>query len=280
MSNKVDQSNVNLVDAPVRIEKALSRFTDNNQWAVSVNIDLEHLQFEAHLNGDSPFPAASLLKVPLALSIEKSSTQGILDLSQKHNLDIVKQSSGKKSILRALVHTENVTTEELVRIMLITSDEAASRFLRNMVSTNDVNSMLREYGFVSTLLEDVGGRTSVSGVTTSKEALGLLNLATDETFFPICASALSSSIINSRIPLGIADSAIEIAHKTGTLTGVAHDVAEISTPRGRILLAILSRNQDDTIVAGYEMGLFTNELLQICEVQATSTLSILSDNEV
>ena len=87
------------------------------------------------------------------------------------------------------------------------------------------------------------------------------------------AGALKASTLNSRIPLGVRRSDIDVAHKTGTLRSVAHDVALLDVPGGQVWLAFLSDAQHDTLVTGYEMGLCTQQVLGAFDLQVTSSRS-------
>jgi hypothetical protein len=104
--------------------------------------------------------------------------------------------------------------------------------------------------------------------------VALIRSAADPDRFPACARALQHSIINSRIPLGVTAEDIDIAHKTGTLTGVAHDVAHLACRGGDVWLAFLSESQHDTLVTGYEMGLCTRELLECVGLQVMRSRSV------
>ena len=86
--------------------------------------------------------------------------------------------------------------------------------------------------------------------------------STDAARNPLTAAALHNTIRSSRIPLGADGLDVRLAHKTGSLAGVAHDVANIDCVHGTLSLAFLTEDQHDTLVSGYEMGICTRGLLQ------------------
>ncbi|WP_367116324.1 serine hydrolase [uncultured Lamprocystis sp.] len=101
----------------------------------------------------------------------------------------------------------------------------------------------------------------------------MLRAAADSARYPCTANALRRSIRNSRIPLGANDLDVQILHKTGSLTGVAHDVALLECVEGRVWAAFLTEQQHDTLITGYAMGICTRHVLQAwgLAVQRTSS---------
>lgn len=260
--------------------KALHNFVTNEHCAVALEIDLPEISFSTHLNGTKQFQAASILKLPIAMAIEEQSQRGELDLRETHQLSEVLNQSRARSVLRGLVSSQTITTEELLRVMLIASDELATFQLRTILNTQDVNTLITESGCLETYLSEVIGSVSVTGTTCANDALRLLSLATSENHFPACASALNTTILNSRIPLGAQEFDVSLLHKTGSLPGIAHDVAELTTEEGFLRIAFLTEHQTDTVLTGYRMGLCTREILSACGVTVKSSRSVMTDTHV
>ena len=123
---------------------------------------------------------------------------------------------------------------------------------------------LRRQGRTCCVLEAaawVGGRARTIQVAGAPFDLGATWLH-DAARNPLTAAALHNTIRSSRIPLGADGLDVRLAHKTGSLAGVAHDVAVLDSPGGRLSLAFLTEDQHDTLVSGYEMGICTRGLLQ------------------
>lgn len=115
---------------------------------------------------------------------------------------------------------------------------------------------------------------SLAGFTTARDALRLLEASADAPAWPLTANALRNNVRDSRIPLGATDLDIAIAHKTGSLPGIAHDVAVVECAGGRLAIAFLTEAQHDTLVAGYEMGVCTRAVLEAWGLGARATRSI------
>jgi hypothetical protein len=102
----------------------------------------------------------------------------------------------------------------------------------------------------------------LTGTTTADDAVRLVRRLRDPGRYPMCLQALRNTLHASRIPLGADEADVVVAHKTGSLAGVAHDVAVLDCAGGTVLIAFLTDQQHDTLVAGYEMGICTRGVLQ------------------
>lgn len=262
----------------VGIQNYLSEYANSSDLAVAISIELDDFQFTTSINGSEIFPAASLLKIALSMSLEDKAKASTLNLFDRHTLEEIYSLSHSNSVLRGLVHSKHLTTEELLRIMLISSDELATYKLLQLTNISSINEFLINNKFLKTQLHQSSNGVSISGQTTALESLSLLKLARDKTSFSLTSASLENTILNSRIPLGVRDPSIKISHKTGSLPGVANDVAMLETQKGLIQISFLSKNQVDTVITGYKMGLCTAEILALLGAAVSRSLSVVSDN--
>lgn len=219
----------------------------------------------AGVNDTVLHPAASLLKLPLATALEpllpSLKAQRVADLQ-----------ADDASVLQSLESDHLLAPAEMLRLMVSLSDNPIARWALEVVGVEAVREQVRRAGATDTTAEVDGGGLLV-GHTTARDAVALLAQALDDAATPLTTYALRHSLRNSRIPLGARRADVEIAHKTGTLTGVAHDVALISGHRGELLVAFLSSDQHDTLVTGYEMGLCTRAILEASGLSTQRTSS-------
>ena len=138
-----------------------------------------------------------------------------------------------------------------------------------------IKKVISEAGCESTIFSNELDLFSIDGMTTTLDALRLISCATDQLKYPHCSFSLKSSILNSRIPVGVDPSKYEIFHKTGTLKGVVNDVAQINTNQGFIRIAFLSKNQEDLIISGYEMGLCVRLILDAWNITPTRIIGFV-----
>ena len=213
-------------------------------------------------------PAASLAKIPLAMAVEPQ----LAVMAASRVGDLVRQED--VSILHALDRDRIMQPRELLALMLSASDPACARWALACTDLDAVTAAARTAGAAMTEIkpdEDFG----VLGRTTARDAVSLMRAVSDPHGFPACADALHHSITNSRIPLGVTADDIAVAHKTGTLTGVAHDVAHLACNGGDVWIAFLCEEEHDTLVTGYDMGICTRDLLEYVGLQVVRTRSVI-----
>ena len=221
------------------------------------------------VHADALAPAASVLKLVVGMVLEPR----LAHLGPARAGELVR--SEDTSILHALIPEHEISARELHALMLSASDAPATRWAVREAGMSAIREGARAAGLHQTRIE-ADEHFGVLGQTTAREAVDLMIAAADPARFPACSRALRRSITNSRIPLGVDADDMEIAHKTGTLRGVAHDVAHLTCDRGDAWLAFLSDDQHDTLVTGYEMGIATRALLEYAGLHVTSTCSVSS----
>lgn len=211
-------------------------------------------------------PAASLLKVAVGIALEERLTS----LDSPRVGDLLRADD--VSVLHALDPGRHVQPSELLALMLSASDAPSTRWAVDQVGLTATQDVLASVGADDSVVT-ADGDYGVLGVTTARDAVRIVHAADDPARFPACARALRHSIMNARIPLGVSSQDITIAHKTGTLAGVANDVAHLGCDRGDLWVAFLSDGQHDTLVTGYDMGLCTRALLESSGLRASRSRS-------
>jgi beta-lactamase class A len=232
--------------------------------------------WEGGVAEDAPRPAASLLKVPLALAAEEAAREGRLDAAAPVPLEELLELPGAGP-LHVLHSALDLTVADVLGLSIAWSNRACATWLLTEVGVDTVRAAASAAGCAATTIgeapaDDPGG--PLAGQTTARDALRLLAAAADERRHPLTAGALRHTALNSRIPLGADGADVDIAHKTGTLAGVANDVAVIDCHGGRLDIAFLTAGQHDTLVSGYEMGICTRELLAAWGLAVSRSRSI------
>ena len=232
--------------------------------------------WEGGAAADVARPAASLLKVPLAMAVETAFAAGLLDPDAAVPVRALLDTYDGRSPLHVLDQRRVLAAREVLGVCLSLSDRACATWLLDRVGLAAVAEAAADAGCTATSMElapdDPGG--PLVGSTTARDALALLAAAADAARYPITDRALRNNIRDSRIPLGATTLDVDIAHKTGSLFGVANDVAVIDCAGGRVWIAFLTEAQHDTLVTGYEMGICTRELLEAWGLGARGTRSL------
>jgi len=244
--------------------------------SVLARVETEDAAWEGGVAEDEARPAASLLKVPLALAAEDACREGRLDAAAHVPLDVL-LALPDPGPLRVLHAGLSLTVSDVLGLCLALSDRACAAWLYGAVGLTAVREAADRAGCGATTIGEADRGDPgfpLAGLTTARDALRLLLAAADEHAHPLAARALHNTALNSRIPLGATGLDVDIAHKTGTLAGVANDVAALDCRGGRLHLAFLTERQHDTLVSGYEMGLCTRGLIETWGLAVRRTRSV------
>jgi beta-lactamase class A len=219
--------------------------------------------WEGGHGADVPRPGASVLKVAIGIAADRAIAAGTLEPDAPVPVAELRARAAGPGFPWLLDAERTLTVREVVALMLALSENAATAAVLDRVGYAAARDALVVAGCVATTIEPDLGEPSGPpvGTTTAREALALLSAGTDAGRHPLTAHALRNGMLNSRIPLGVTEHDIAIAHKTGSLPGVAHDVALLVADAGTLTVAFLTEAQHDTLAAGYAMGIATRALL-------------------
>jgi len=255
-----------VAEAQDALDAELRRFVgDDPGRSVAVHL-LDGPPLRAEIAADIPRPAGSLLKLLPALALYKAAKRSELDL----DTSVTRGSLGTTaypSILAAFPDDRPLTLREVCAFSLITSDNPAAEQIRNLVGSARIAEICRELRLGQTRLnvgfsdDDLGvsGRRNVS---TAREALQLIEHVEGAPGLDELRHFLVNNLRNTRIPARL-DDEVPVMHKTGTLASVVNDVGMVHHPAGRIALAYLCDNQQDTALASIDIG---DSALRIVEI--------------
>eukprot|EP00903_Cladosiphon_okamuranus_P003079 g3077.t1 len=185
-------------------------------------------------------PSASLIKVAIACA---AAADPELDLTAPHRITDLDETF-YCSILKAFEPSDQVSLKALIGLMLIVSDNPATSAVLNAVGMDKVNTWLAANGLTQTNLSIGFGDASLgaplrANLTTAEECLSLLKRVESQSDFGFVLHMLRNNLRNDRIPRLLPDNAV-IAHKTGTLNGLMHDIAIVDSPEAAFYLIVLA----------------------------------------
>lgn len=200
----------------------------------------------AHLP-DEPFPAASLMKLPLLLEVYRRFQEGLEDPETPVTLrpeDVV----GGAGILLELHPGLSLTLRDLARLMIVVSDNTASNMLLDRVGFPAVRELLARLGMGGTSLNRRFMETpgpQGDNVTTARDCIRVLEALWSgrvlaEPWREEALNILRRQQFRERIPMRLPVTAV-VANKTGELEGVRHDAALVEDRGKAFLLAVLTR---------------------------------------
>jgi len=215
------------------------------------------------LNENEQFHAASTMKVPVMIEIYHQASQGQLALTDsilvKNKFEsIVDYSTYEMNIAEdsePSLYTQigkQMTLFDLMNQMIISSSNLATNILIDEVGAKNVNASMQRLGAYNTeVLRGVEDQKAydlgLNNMTTAKDLMTILKsiaLPLGETTQDQIAmiDVLKAQEFNDIIPRFLPGD-VQVAHKTGSITGLHHDVGIIYLPNGETyVLVLLSKN--------------------------------------
>lgn len=187
---------------------------------------------------DVPVVAASVIKIPVMIEAFAQAQSGELSLDEIHALEDWERLPSCGT-LKAMHTGIEMTLLDLVKLMIIVSDNAATNIMIRRVGMERVNATLRALGCEKTtlnrlLFDSEASRRGVKNYITARE-IGMLleGLQRGEIVSPEASAQMMEILgdqrLNGKLPFFIDSMGIDIAHKTGEDDGISHDCGVIFT---------------------------------------------------
>jgi beta-lactamase class A len=177
---------------------------------------------------DDDFPAASVIKVPILLAVLR-----------EHQ---------RAGVLFELHDGVEVTVSDLCRLMIVVSDNVASNLLLEALPEGALESLFQDLAMNQTVL----GRRFMENARpghdnrTTAQDMGLCLAALhrgevlDRSHTAQALATMRRQQFREKIPL-LLPPELSVAHKTGELDGVRHDVAMVEVPDNPYVLCLLTQ---------------------------------------
>lgn len=231
-----------------RLEQASATFAARRGDVCVIIQSKSDPELKVGVNADQPVPSASLIKLAIACTAAQAARDGELDLSEPRPAGSL-NSTFYCSILQAFEASHPLSLKALIGLMLIVSDNPSTTAILDAVGMDKVNAWLSAQGLNASNLEigfedDALGMPLRANLTTASDCLQLMRLIDTDATFAFIKTMLANNLRNERIPKLLPDIAV-IAHKTGTLNGLVHDIALIESPQAAYFLIVLSDQLED-----------------------------------
>lgn len=222
------------------------------------------------IRADRSYHAASTMKTPVMVEVFRQAGQGKFSLN-----DSLVLTNTFKSILDSsefsLFRTDDSDTSiydhigekrtiySLLYDMIIVSSNMATNLIIDLVGARNVESLMQEHGLtglhVLRGVEDKKAyRAGLSNTTEARDQLRLYEMIENHS---LADSASSAAMINILLDQKFRDilpaqlpEEIKIAHKSGSIAGLAHDGGIIFLPDGRRYVLILLSDELEDEAAG------------------------------
>lgn len=229
--------------------------------------DLSGSEDEILINEKEEFHAASTMKTPVMIEVFKQAAEGKFSLTDSllvenefksivdgssFSLDITRDSSDK--IYSQLGQKKSI--KDLMVDMIIHSSNLATNIIVELVDAKQVTQTLREMGAKDIMVlrgvEDIKAYDQGLNNTTTANDLMLIfeqlakkemvSKAASEEMLEVLLRQTHNNIIPALLPENV-----KVAHKTGSITGVAHDSGIVILPNGeKYVLVLLSKNMKNS----------------------------------
>ncbi len=199
------------------------------------------------VNGTQEFPAASVAMVPILCAIFHAAYSDASVLEKKLRY---KESDrvGGSGVLQWMRADTDYTVWNLARLMIVLSDNVATRILVENFGMDAINSYLDDNGLKKTRITDptmlVEPPSAEVNLTTPYEMAKLMvMLIKGDGFSPVDRKDMLSFLKHQRYRWGIwrgVPPGTIVADKTGNLEGILNDVGVVYTRSGDYILSLFT----------------------------------------
>jgi beta-lactamase class A len=198
----------------------------------------------ASVDAERAYPAASLFKLPILATVLAEESAGLLDDDQLLEIRPEDWTDGS-GVLQARVG-DRLPVHELLRLMIQESDNIAALVLLDQVGVGRVNTTADQLGLVSTHLVDHRGGETGDHTTSAQDMATLLrtiaagqlvDARTSERALQLLELKQANAWLAEDLPFWV-----KLAHKWGDLPAARNDAGIVFSPRGNVVVAVLTRD--------------------------------------
>lgn len=212
---------------------------------------------EISINVNQVFKSASVIKIPILVELYCRRDEGGISLDEIIEMKNECKVAGS-GVLKELHAGLQFTILDLVTLMIIVSDNTATNMLIDRLGTEPVTQRMRSLGLKDTVLarkmyDFEQAALGNENLCTAGDITLLLRLMAEGRISSKSTSMEMLQIMarqqcREKIPLLLPEG-VKVANKTGSLTGVTHDVAVVITPEHEYVLSVLTRDVTDMVSA-------------------------------
>jgi beta-lactamase class A len=218
----------------------------------------------AEVNADTVFPTASMIKVPILVTLFDQIGKGTVDIHQRMTYTDSLYYPGT-DILGSFKDSATIEVSQLVMLMLTMSDNTASLWLQSLAGGGEViNQWLAQHGFEHTRMNSrtPGRRGDWErygwGQTTPREMARLVTMIREGKAVSEAASeemyrGLTRSYWNGQA-LAELPPWVQAASKQGAVDQSRSEVVMVNGPSGDYVFCAITKNLSDTTWAPGNQG--------------------------
>jgi beta-lactamase class A len=195
---------------------------------------------------DEAYPAASVIKIPILMTVHADAAEGRLSLDERLAVGEHLPGSG---VLGWVPGVTDLTIRDHAMLMTIVSDNTATNRLMERVGVERIAERMREWGCERTRLQRKmfdfeAANRGLDNVASPRELAGLLlrlvrgelvDRATSDAVLAVLEATQDDALIRRYLP-----ARTRVAHKTGSLEKVRNDAAVIWGERPVVAVGMVS----------------------------------------
>lgn len=236
--------------------KELKRYLDTRIGEYSFYFEDIDSGYTYSLNEKTAMPAASCIKIPIAMALFKQIENAVINLAQKYFISKQEMVEGA-GIIHEFDERE-YSLGELLSAMLIQSDNTATNIIIDVLGMEKINDIIRELKLKETALKrkmmDFDARErGLDNFTSSFDLARCLKVLQQASYLSkehsdFMINILRRSQNREKIPFYIPEREwSKIGNKAGSLEGIENDAALMNLDKGNFVFITMSKSLPNNV---------------------------------
>lgn len=232
----------------MELTNAIEKIISHTQGDVAVFLKNCKTKDCIKINENKVFPSASTIKLIIMAELLRQVNEGKLSLDDEILLTDKVKAYGD-GILKELDSGHYFTLRELMTLMIIISDNTATNIIIDIVGMDNVNNFSHKIGLKHTklrrkMMDTEAARAGEENFTSAFDMGKFLYLLfkkkmINNVYSDMMVDVLKRQQVKGRLDLYLPESTV-IAHKTGDLDRLEHDVGILYLPNCQYILCVLT----------------------------------------
>ncbi|KAJ50618.1 beta-lactamase class A [Clostridium tetanomorphum] len=234
----------------MELENLIEDIINNSKGDIAVAIKNLESNSTIMINEKEVFPSASTIKLLIMVTAMQEVKEGKRNLKDKIIIS-TEEKCGGDGILKELNKDHNFTLIEIITLMIIISDNTATNILIDMLGMDNINKIANELKLNNTrlqrkMMDSEAVKMGKENLTTALDMCTILEMLykgeiVDKEYSNIMIEILKKQQVNGRLTLYLPDDLV-VAHKTGDLDKLEHDVGIVYYPYCNYIICVLTKN--------------------------------------
>jgi beta-lactamase class A len=224
-------------------------------------------------NADTPYSAASVIKIPIMIQIFHQIDAGQRSLDDIYTLKNDDKTPGS-GVLLEMHEGLNLSLYDLLYLMMSISDNTATNLLIDFAGIEDVNQRMREWDMTGSVLNrKMQGKPAEPGqkenyIVPSECSEMIRKILIGEAASPQSCESMTHILTTQQNkrrlarPLKPEHNHIEWGSKTGTIKGVCNDCGFFRSGSDGIILSVLQQDVSDDLTGEAAIGAIAEAALK------------------